>query len=152
MPFDSNVTVNLDIVRRNAERIARAVGVPLIAVVKADAYGLGAARVAAAIGDIVQGFCVLHLREAIDANLWGVARKPILCLAPLDGDQASDFISAHVYPAVWNVEMAKRFKSASPALAVDTGMQRFAAGGQSVKSILTAGDCPEAFTHAISLE
>jgi alanine racemase len=146
------VTVNLDIVRRNAERIARTVGVPVIAVVKADAYGLGAARVAGAIGDLVQGFCVLHLREAIDANLWGVARKAILCLAPLDGEQASDFVAAHVYPAVWNIERAKQLKSALPALAVDTGMQRFAASVRNIESILAAGDCREAFTHAMRLE
>jgi hypothetical protein len=38
------ISVDLDLIRRNAERISHQVGMPVIAVVKSDAYGLGARR------------------------------------------------------------------------------------------------------------
>ncbi|MDB5289494.1 MAG: hypothetical protein JWL69_735, partial [Phycisphaerales bacterium] len=63
MPASAHVSVRIDLarVRRNAEEIAKQTAVPVIAVVKADAYGLGAARVAATIGDLVEAFYVFDL-------------------------------------------------------------------------------------------
>src|SRR5437764_1032895 len=59
-----NVSVDLSRVRRNAEEIAARVGVPVWATIKADAYGLGAARVAGTRAGVVEGFCVFALAEA----------------------------------------------------------------------------------------
>ena len=72
------VVVDLARVRANAVEIRRRVGVDVLAVVKADAYGLGAARVVAAIADLVAGFCVFSLAEALAADLWRIGHKPIL--------------------------------------------------------------------------
>jgi len=145
-------SIDLDLVRRNTERIARSVGVPVIAVVKSDAYGLGARRVAEAIADLVAGFCVFSLAEANAAKLREVTKNPTLCLYSGPDQTAEDFLAARAQPAVWNVEQATRLKSARPVLAVDLGMQRFACPLPDVERVLAAGECDEAFTHATTVE
>lgn len=50
------------------------------AVVKANAYGHGAIRVAQSVNDLVQGFCVSNLDEAIELRSNGIV-KPILVLS-----------------------------------------------------------------------
>ena len=146
-----SVKIDLDHVRRNALNVARRTGVGIYAVVKADAYGLGARSVAAAVGDIVRGFCVFRLGEARRAGLWDVTRKPTLALGPPGETTAEEFIREHVRPAVSTIEDARRLRSAGPVLSVDTGMQRFACPPEYVPAALDAGACREAFTHAISL-
>ena len=44
------VDVDLDALRRNAARLAHRAGVPLVPMIKADAYGLGMVPVARALG------------------------------------------------------------------------------------------------------
>lgn len=146
------VVVDLGRVRANALEIHRRVGVDVLAVVKADAYGLGAARVAGAVGDLVAGFCVFSLAEALAADLWQIARKPILAFGPSDDVGVGELAAAHVRPSVWTAEQARRLREASPVLCVDTGMQRFACPADQVESTLQAGGCREAFTHAIKIE
>jgi alanine racemase len=84
--------------------------------------------------------------------LWQAAQKPILAFGPSDGIEADEFRSAHVRPAVWTVDQGGRLRDAGPVLCVDTGMQRFACPADQVESALAAGNCREAFTHAIRLE
>ncbi|HEX4053068.1 MAG TPA: alanine racemase [Tepidisphaeraceae bacterium] len=146
------VEVDLARVRENAVSISKRVGVDVIAVVKARAYGLGARRVAETIGDLVSGFCVFSLEEARTAALWEVARKPILALGPAGDVAPEDLIQVHVRPAVWTVGEANRLRAARPVLCVDTGMQRFACPLADVDAVLRAGEIDEAFTHAIRLE
>lgn len=146
------VEIDLECIRRNVERIARSTGVDVLAVVKADAYGLGAPRVAAAIADLVQGFCVFSLREAQAAQLWEVGTKRILALGPPGNAEAKEFVAAHVQPAVSSVDQATRLRSAVPILSVDTGMQRFGCPPEEVDAVLKAGSCTEAFTHATRIE
>ena len=148
-----SVWVDLAVVRANAQRVAAAVGVPVLAVVKADAYGLGAAAVARAIHDVVGGFVVFGLDEAIAASLADFPDRPILALGPpsSDGD-AELYIRHRVRPAVWTVEQARAFRHARPVLSVDTGMQRFACPADQVAAALAAGQCDQAFTHAIRIE
>src|SRR4051812_46470655 len=119
-----HVAVHLDIIRRNAQAIAARVGVPVLATVKANAYGLGAAKIAEAIADAVDGFCVFSLAEAIDARLWDTAKRPILAMGPPPGDvDASTYLAHHVRPAVSTVADAHRLRAAHPVLSIDTGMQ-----------------------------
>lgn len=139
-------------VRGNAASISKRVGVDVIAVVKARAYGLGARRVAETIGDLVSGFCVFSLDEARAAALWEVARKPILALGPASDVGPEDLAQAHVRPAVWTVGEANRLRAARPVLCVDTGMRRFACPLNEVDAVLRAGEIDEAFTHAIRVE
>jgi alanine racemase len=144
------VTVDLDRVRANTLAIARLVNVDIIAVVKADAYGLGARRVAKAIADLVSGFCVFSPDEA--EPLWKIAQKPILVLGPTTDIDPNQLIELHARPAVWTIAEANRLRSTRPILCMDTGMRRFACPAENVEAVLQAGNIDEAFTHATKLE
>ena len=144
------VMIDLGRVRRNAEAIAQRTGVGVIAVVKADAYGLGATRVAATLADVVAGFYTFDLREAIDANLPALG-KPIIALRG-DLAEADEFVRAGVRPVVWNAQTAAALRSARPVLAVDTGQQRFACPAEDLPTVLSVGRIDEAFTHASRVE
>jgi alanine racemase len=141
------IDIDLTRVRRNAEQIRSRVGVAIYAVIKADGYGLGAASVARAICDIVDGFCVFSLAEARQAKVWEVTQKPSLALGPPDGG-VEDYLAAHVRPAVTTVGQAGRLREAGPVVCVETGMQRFTCPAEDVAAVIKAGDCGEAFTHA----
>jgi alanine racemase len=146
------VEVDLPRIRANAQEIAERTKVDVIAVVKADAYGLGAKPVAETLADIVSGFCVFSLDEAVQTSLWEVGRRPILSLGPSDTSAVELFVQAHVRPSVWLPEQAKAFAKASPALCLDTGMQRFSCPRENLETVLAAADFTEAFTHAIRIE
>jgi alanine racemase len=144
-----SVRVDLDQVRRNARVIGERVGVPILAVVKCDAYGLGAARVVKTLADVVDGFCVFGLAEAVAAGIWKSTGKVSMTLGPVPGVEADQYIEHRVRPAVWTVERAAALRSARPILSVDTGMQRFSCPPSQVDAVLQAGGCDEAFTHAL---
>jgi len=143
------VLIDLSRVQSNVTAINRATGVGVIAVVKADAYGLGARRVAAAIADLVDGFYAFDLAEAVVAELPKFGR-PVIALR---GDLASadDFQSARVRPVVWDAATATSLRAARPVLAVDTGQQRFACPPDQIAEVIAAGAIDEAFTHATKL-
>ncbi|HEX3355677.1 MAG TPA: alanine racemase [Tepidisphaeraceae bacterium] len=134
-------------IRANIEQIRTLVKVPILAVVKADAYGLGASAVACAIAEIVDGFCVFQLQEAIEAKIHQHTGKRTLALGPPASMNPHDFQSAGVTPSVSTVEQAVLLRAAKPALCVDTGMQRLACPIEKIDSVLRAGECCEAFTH-----
>jgi alanine racemase len=144
--------VDLSRIRENVASIGRQVGVDIIAVVKCDAYGIGAMRVAETIADLVSGFCVFSLKEAIAADLRDVGHKPILSLGPSTEIDPKEFLAAGVRPSVWTPQDAERLRAARPVLCVDTGMQRFACPPAEVDAVLSAGEITEAFTHATRME
>jgi alanine racemase len=146
------VKIDLGRVRENAAAIARQTGVDVIAVVKSDAYGVGARRVAEAIGDLVSEFCVFSVAEARAASLWDVAQKPSMALGPAIGVGVRELAEAHVRPAVWTAEEARRLRDARPLLCVDTGMRRFACPPDQIDAVIAAGGIHEAFTHATRIE
>src|SRR5436309_1198844 len=110
------VRVDLDRIGRNVEAIARRTGVPVLAVIKADAYGLGAARVAKAIADVVDGFCVFSLSEAVAIDLFALTGKPAISIGPPVSNDPTDYLAAHVRPAVSSVEQATALRHADPIL------------------------------------
>lgn len=150
----SFVTAHIDLnrIRQNAEAIRRRTGVELLAVVKADAYSLGAERMVEALADVVNGFCVFVLKEAVDAGIYRRTGKKTICLGPPESMTPDDYRAFLVTPAVSDREHAMLLKSAHPALCVDTGMQRFACPSEQVESTLLAGDINEAFTHGTRSE
>src|SRR4051812_9890690 len=147
------VTVDLGRVGRNAADVVARVGVPVWATVKADAYGLGAARVARALADVdgVTGFCVFALEEATSIDLWKLTGKPAITLGPPATLDTKPWLDAHVRPAVSTPEQAARLAHARPILCVDTGMQRFACPAEEVAEAIEVGSVDEAFTHATRL-
>jgi alanine racemase len=149
----SHVMVEVDLarIRQNAQSIASRTGVEVIAVVKADAYGLGARRVAEAIGDIVGGFYFFDAAEVFEAKLWEVTDRRALCLLGTSED-AGDYLSVRIQPVVWTADRAAKLKRANPIVSLDTGQQRFACGADELLEVMEAGDCREVMTHASDLD
>jgi alanine racemase len=143
------VRVDLRRIRRNAEDVARRTAVPVLAVVKADAYGLGAARVAPAIRDVVDGYYVFDAAEAVQYRLFAETGRRTIALLGASNDP-QDYRSHRIHPAVWTAERAAALKAARPVLCVDTGQQRFACPPEPelLEQVLKAGECLEAMTHA----
>lgn len=144
------VEINLAVVRANIARIAAAAKVPVIAVIKADAYGLGVTPVIRAIDDLVDSYYVFEPREIVDAATHTLTSKTFI--AAVCGDATADELLAHrIRPAVWTIDQARRWQACDCVLAVDTGQQRFAAGPDQLDAIIAAGVCREAFTHASNI-
>jgi alanine racemase len=156
MPASPHVTVRVDLqrIRRNVEDVRRRIGrAELHAVVKADAYGLGARRVAEAIRDDVDGFVVFSVSEALDAGLH-LLGKPTLTLGPPSPDDPHGLAGFGIRSAVWTVAQVKELtgRLGRAVLSVDPGMQRFGCPPDQVEAVLKAGGCVEAFTHATRVE
>lgn len=144
---DVSVNINLSRVQANAQAISVATGKPILAVIKADGYGLGAAAVAGALADIVAGFYVFRPQEAIDAQLNRLNSKHIVALYCNDTDTES-LQSHRIHPVVWTAEQAARWRAAKPVLSIDTGQGRFACAPSEIQAIIQAGHINEAMTHA----
>jgi alanine racemase len=126
--------------------------VPVLPVIKANAYGLGAQHIAEALADMVERFCVFNLQEAAEAQVLRRTGKHCLALGPPSSMNPADFSAAAVTPSIANVEQAVLLKKSRPALCVDTGMQRFACAPEQIDTVFKTGDCSEAFTHGTRVE
>lgn len=144
------VEIDLQQIAANVRAVATTTTVPVIAVVKADAYGLGAEQVAKAIAGDVSAFYVFELREAVEAKLKDLGRDTICVLG--DSSDPEDYICHGVRPVVWTRERAIALRAARPVLSVDTGQQRFGCAIEDVGELVRLGGCDEAFTHATRLE
>lgn len=139
------VAVNLDYARASAEAIKRRSRVKLIAVVKADAYGLGAPRVADALASVVDEFAYFALEEAQAIG------RPGLLIGPPFGT-ADEFRAAGVRPAVGTLEAAERYRGLRVAISVDTGMQRFGCRPDALDALVPHCDVSEYMAHTVTVE
>ncbi len=152
IPWTIRVTVDTARVAANAAQIKAQTGVALIAVVKADAYGLGAKAVAQALVDVVDGFYVFSLDEAIAADLPRLGR-PIMAMASAsNGAGAPAFAHHRVRPIVVDPAQAAVYRVARPILSVDTGMGRLGCDPDHVAQAIEAGHIDQAMTHASHLD
>ena len=122
--------IDLEALRHNY-RLAREIsGARALAVVKADAYGHGATRCAAALEGEADGFAVACIEEALELRYAGI-RKPILLLEGFFEESELGLIDQHqlwcVVHATWQVEAIERARLARPLqvwLKLDSGMHR----------------------------
>ncbi len=147
-----SVVIDRHRIRENLRAIRATTRIDLIAVVKADAYGFGAGEIVEAVSDLVEGFYVFTLDEAIDAHIGERSGKPVLALAFDESIDAKVYLRHHVRPIVWNPRQAARLRDARPVLSVDTGMQRLACPARDIDAALRAGAIDEAFTHATRID
>jgi alanine racemase len=128
------VEVDLDAFASNLRRIRAIVGpdVRLHLVVKADAYGHGASRMADVAGEEgVHSLGVATLDEGAELRRDGI-RLPILILSPTTAPEAARIVANRLSPTVGNVELARAVSAASVGagivtpvqVEVDTGMGR----------------------------
>jgi alanine racemase len=134
------VTINLDQIAQTAEALRRRVGVPVIAVIKADAYGLGAPQVADALDAVVDDFAFFAIEEA------RVVARPGIVLGPPDGDP-DEYRDLGLRPTIGNRDDARRYRGMRVAVSVDTGMQRFGCLADDLDDVLRLSGANEAFSH-----
>ena len=140
-----HVTVDLDRVREAAETIRARTGVRLIAVIKADAYGLGAMRVADTLAAVVDEFAYFSADEA------RVVGRPGLVLGPPIGDP-QEFRELKLRPTIGNVAAAERFAGLPVAISVDVGMRRFACPPDELDDVARRCDVEDYYAHAVTVD
>ena len=130
--FDSTrVKIDLDAISDNFTAIREKSGVPVMAVVKADAYGHGAIQVARLLQDQCAFFGVSSMLEAMDLRKAGLS-NPVLVLGNIPVKAYATAIEEGIRPTIYRWEDALQLSGAAvqqgkPArfhLAVDTGMSR----------------------------
>jgi alanine racemase len=143
-----NVRIDYPAILENVRRIRALVNVPIIAVVKCDAYGCGAREVIQTIDALVDSYYVFHPREVMDLRLHELTNKSFIATTS-HGVEDVELLKRHrIRPAVWTVEQARRFAGCRPVLSVDTGMQRFACPAGQIDDVLRNAIFEEVFTHA----
>ena len=132
MNFDNTrVKIDLDIIQRNFDAVCRKAGVPVMAVVKADAYGHGAVQVARLLQDACAFFGVSSIHEALELRQAGLT-TPILILGQTPVSAFSTAVKQEIRPTIFHYEDALSLSSAAQEagveapfhFAVDTGMSR----------------------------
>ena len=132
MNFDStHVRIDLDIIAANFRAVREKAGVPVMAVVKADAYGHGAVQVARLLQEQCAFFGVSSMLEAMELRQAGLT-APILILGRMPVAALEHAVREDVRPTIFHYEdalalsreAARQGKTAKFHFAVDTGMGR----------------------------
>ena len=130
--FDNTrVKIDLDAISANFDAIREKAGVPVMAVIKADAYGHGAVQVARLLQDKCAFFGVSSMLEAMELRQAGLS-TPILILGHTPVSAFPTAIAEGIRPAIFHYEDAAALSEAAVAagteapfhFAVDTGMSR----------------------------
>ena len=146
------VDVDLGALLRNASTIAAQAGVPLLPMVKADAYGLGAVRVARVLERLDPwGFGVATVAEGEELRRASITR-PIVVFTPLMPDDFDAAARASLTPTLGDSAAIARWSQTGRPwqLAIDTGMSRAGVQWDAIESVsdAVAAFPPEgAFTH-----
>ena len=131
------VEVDLAAIRRNLDRVREVAGphAKLVAMVKADGYGLGVERVLRAVAPARPfGYGVATLDEGLELLRLGV-REPVMVYSPLPPDSLAHAATSGLIPAISDLpaltalrQLASPAAPAAPATAfqveIDTGMGR----------------------------
>ncbi|HKP29616.1 MAG TPA: alanine racemase [Gemmatimonadales bacterium] len=121
------IDVDLAALVANARQVQDRAGVPLLPMVKANGYGLGAMPVVRALEPLDPwGFGVATTDEARTLRDHGVGR-PILVLSPLASWMARDCLAAEARPAIGDLAALEAWLALGKApfhLEVDSGMSR----------------------------
>ena len=152
------VEIDLGALQRNGAAVARRAGVPLLPMIKADAYGLGAKGALRAL-EVLEpwGYGVATVIEGEELRDLGVSR-PIVIFTPLLDRELTRARTARLTPTLGfprEIEAWLRAGGGAWHLAIDTGMSRAGIPWREIDKIaqLTALAPPEgAFTHFHSAE
>lgn len=142
----THVEIDLEALRHNLQQVRRQVGPDrqILAVVKADAYGHGAARVAPVLQAAgANFFAVAMVEEGIELRRAGIVR-PILVLGGIYPEQEADVAGHALTPCVFDLSAARRLNAHAMAtgcvlpfhLKIDTGMGRVGFRPEEVASVL----------------
>ena len=132
MTIDSTkLIIDLDAIDHNMEAVKARVQAPVMAIIKADAYGHGAVELARHLTDSCAYFGVSSILEALELRQASI-QKPILILGHTPISAFPDAIRHRIRPTIFRYEDALALSQAAQALgliapfhfAVDTGMSR----------------------------
>ena len=132
MNFDNtHVTIDLDTITANFKAIREKVGVPVLAIVKADAYGHGAIQVARQLEGHCAMFGVSSMLEALELRNAKI-KTPILILGQIPTSVFDTALQENIRPTIFRYEDAVALSETAVRLgveapfhlAVDTGMSR----------------------------
>ncbi len=149
--------VDLDAVVRHAQRARKRAGVPVIPMIKADAYGLGAERVALALEVLDPlAYGIATVAEGSELRAAGI-RRPLIVFTPLLRDEYRTAHELSLTPGLGSVDEINEWtREPGPwQLSIDTGMSR--AGVQwrdigALRDVLVNHPPEGAFTHFHSAE
>jgi len=128
----NRLIIDREAIRTNFRRLrAMAPQGRAYAVVKADAYGLGAVAVAAYLEADADGFCVATPDEGIALREAGIV-KPVICLGYTPVSALETCLSLDIQPTVYDVDFARAYDALCAArggiggiqIKLDTGHSR----------------------------
>ena len=147
------VEVNLGALKMNAMMLARSAGVPLLPMVKSDAYGLGVAQVVGALESLTPwGYGVATVDEGAELRSLGI-KRPILIFTPVLAQDYADIRAHGLTPTFGDEARIRAWQSSGGGdwhLAIDTGMSRAGAPWRLVerlRDVLSSAPPEGAFTH-----
>jgi len=122
--------IDLQALRHNYQLAREVTGAKALAVIKADAYGHGAVRVAQALEAEADGFAVACIEEALELRAAGI-RAPVLLLEGFFEADELPLIVEHdfwcVVHSLWQLEAIEQAALRKPLtvwLKLDSGMHR----------------------------
>src|SRR5687768_7654348 len=152
------VEIDLGALQQNAAALADRARAPLLPMIKADAYGLGAIPVARVLEPLDPwGYGVATIREGLELRAAGITR-PVVVFTPLAADELADVRAAELTPSLSRAESIARWRADGGGpwhLAIDTGMSRAGVRWDEIDGVLAAiAECPPegAYTHFHSAE
>ena len=157
------IEIDLSAVRHNVKAFKAQLsrGVKMMCVVKADAYGHGAAQCAKAMQSVgADQFAVATVDEGVELRCAGID-NPILVLSEPPVTSIPDLVRFDIMPSVYTVDFALAYGEASAAankvgryhLAIDTGMTRIGVRREDLLEVRGSIDfhrgleCAGTFTH-----
>lgn len=144
--------IDLGALLRNAVTLQNRAGVPLIPMIKADAYGLGAVRVARALEALdPYAYGIATVDEGVELREAGITRRVIIFTPLLENDMTAAH-AADLTPTLGTADSIvawSRFGS-DYELSIDTGMGRAGLPWREIRSVVEAANAfppAAAFTH-----
>ena len=127
----TKLMIDLDAIRHNIQAVKAKAGAPVMAIIKADAYGHGAVQLAKHLDDCCAFFGVSSILEALELRQAGI-QKPMLILGYTPVSSFPEVVRLNIRPAIFHYEDALALSQAAGELgmtakfhfAVDTGMSR----------------------------
>lgn len=154
----ARVEIDLGALQRNGAAVARRAGVPLLPMIKADAYGLGAAAALRALEPLAPwGYGVASVGEGEELRQLGV-KRPVVVFTPMLEQDMPRARTARLAPTLGFVAEIEAWRKAGGGawhLSIDTGMSRAGIPWRQIAQITQLVELlpPEgAFTHFHSAE
>ncbi|MFK3972571.1 alanine racemase [Pseudomonas sp. NPDC087358] len=122
--------IDLSALRHNYQLARQTTGAKALAVIKADAYGHGAVRIAQALEGEADGFAVACIEEALELRQAGIAAPILLLEGFFEADELALIVEHDfwcVVHSLWQLDAIEKTRVSQPLniwLKMDSGMHR----------------------------